>query len=68
MALLGQGFVLFCHSIFHLALQLLKYMYYILEPWSDISFLLEHAYDKLLFKIELEFNSPVSKVILSLCS
>lgn len=66
--LMDQGFVLYTHGMSHLALQLLKSMYYILEPWSEISFSLDHAYDQLMLKIELEFNSPISKLVFSWCS
>jgi len=65
--LLDQGFVLCSHGISHLILQLLKSICYILQLWSEISFTLGHAYDKLVLKIELEFNSLVSKLALSWC-
>lgn len=58
----------YSHGISQLALQVLKSMYYILELWSEISCSLDHAYDKLMLKIELEFNSPVSKLVLTWCS
>lgn len=43
---------------------------YGLYSWtlSEISFSLDHTYDELMLKTELEFHSPVSTVVVSWCS